>query len=162
MPDRRRAGAIRTIRTTTTGTDRAAARRARAWLILTAVLAVHVVDEAITDFLSVYNPFVLGLRARIPWLPLPTFTFGAWIAGLTALVAALACLTPAVRRGARGTRIASWAFSAIMFFNGLGHLGVSMYTGEWISGASTAPLLLAASVWLARAAAVRGSGPGAG
>lgn len=84
-----------------------------AWLALAAALALHVADEAHADFLSVYNPTVLAIRERIPWIPLPTFTFGAWITGLAALVpgvlsspvmlaaaiTALVCAVGVVRRG---------------------------------------------------------------
>ena len=125
-------------------------RQMRAWLVLVAVLAVHVVDEALTDFLGFYNPLVRAIRARISWFPTPTFTFGIWLAGLVALVVVLAMLAPAVRRGAGGTRAASWVLSAIMLLNGLGHLGGSLYFQRWLPGATSAPLLLCASVVLAR------------
>jgi len=42
---------------------------------LCVAFGLHVVDEALTDFLSVYNPIVRAVRARLPFLPLPTFTF---------------------------------------------------------------------------------------
>ena len=127
-----------------------AVRQMRAWLALVTVLALHVADEALTDFLGFYNPLVRAIRSRISWFPMPTFTFGIWLAGLGALVVVLAMLGPAVRRGAAGTRVASWALSAIMLLNGLGHLGGSLYFGRWLPGATSSPLLLFASVVLAR------------
>ncbi len=57
-------------------------RQAAAWVALCLALAVHVADEALTDFLSVYNPAVISIRERLPWLPLPTFTFDVWRGGL--------------------------------------------------------------------------------
>ena len=45
-------------------------RHGWAWVALTLALAVHVADEALTDFLSVYNPTVEAIRARYPWVPL--------------------------------------------------------------------------------------------
>jgi hypothetical protein len=128
-----------------------AARHAHAWSLLVAALALHVLDEALTGFLDFYNPLVLNIRAQAPWFPMPTFDFGVWIVGLILLVAVLAATTPAVRRGAPGTRAASWVLSAIMFLNGVGHLAGSVYFGRWLPGATTAPLLLAASVLLAYA-----------
>lgn len=121
-----------------------------AWLLLVAALALHVTDEALTGFLDFYNPLVLSIRDRIPWFPMPTFTFGAWLAGLVVAVIVLALLAPAVRRGAAGTRLASWIFSGIMFLNGLGHLAGSLYFDRWLPGATSAPLLLIASALLAR------------
>jgi hypothetical protein len=81
---------------------------------------------------------------------MPTFTFGAWLTGLVVAVIVLALLAPAVRRGAAGTRLASWILSGIMFLNGLGHLAGSLYFDRWLPGATSAPLLLIASALLAR------------
>ena len=123
-----------------------------AWLALCGVLALHVTDEALTDFLSVYNPAVRALRAHAPFLPLPTFTFGVWLAGLVAGIALLFALAPLAFRG---RRLAVWLahlYALIMFANGLGHIGGSFYLGRWAPGMTTAPLLLVASAWLFRTA----------
>jgi hypothetical protein len=37
--------------------------------------------------------------------------------------------------------------AAIMLLNGIGYLAASVYFGRWAPGASTAPLLIAASLW---------------
>jgi hypothetical protein len=103
----------------------------------------------LTDFLDFYNPLVEQLRARLEWFPAPTFTFGVWLTGLILAVIALALLTPAVRRGTRGMVVLSWFLATLMFANGLGHLGGSLYFGRWLPGATSAPLLLAASGALA-------------
>jgi len=132
-----------------------AKRHARAWLLLVAALALHVADEALTHFLEFYNPLVLRIRSRIAWFPMPTFEFDAWLAGLILVVIILGLLTPLVRRGAVGTRLASWILAVIMFFNGLGHLVGSAYFQRWLPGATSAPLLLVASVMLARATRAR-------
>lgn len=118
--------------------------------MLDVVLALHVADEALTGFLDFYNPLVRQIRSQLSWFPMPTFTFGTWLAGLVALVILLAILASAVRRGVPGTMLASWALSVIMFMNGMGHLTGSVYFGRWLPGTTTAPLLLVASVLLAR------------
>jgi hypothetical protein len=127
----------------------------RAWLALVGVLALHVLDEALTDFLGFYNPLVLRIRSSVPWFPMPTFTFGVWLTGLIALVVLLALLGPAVRRGSVGTRVASWVLTVIMCLTGVGPLAGSAYFQRWLPGATTAPLLLVASVALARATSRR-------
>jgi hypothetical protein len=127
----------------------------RAWLLLVGALALHVTDEALTHFLAFYNPLVLAIRADVRWFPMPTFTFGPWLIGLMVFVAMLALLTPAVGNGAIGTRFASWFLSALMFLNGCGHLLGSVYFRRWLPGSTSAPLLLASSVLLVRAAIAR-------
>jgi hypothetical protein len=121
----------------------------RAWLLLVGALAVHVIDESLTGFLDFYNPLVQSIRSQIPWFPMPTFTVGVWLAGLILLVIVLAGFAPAVRRGGVTPSLASWLLSFIMFMNGLGHLAGSVYFQRWLPGATSAPLLLASSVFLA-------------
>lgn len=130
-------------------------RHQRAWLFLATALALHVLDEALTGFLSFYNPLVLQMRAALGWFPMPTFTFWPWLGGLVTLIVVLFLLTPAVRRGADGTRVASWVLAVIMLFNGLGHLLGSVYFQRWLPGATSSPLLLIASVQLMRATRAR-------
>lgn len=129
--------------------DARTSRHVRAWLLLVAALAAHVVDEAATDFLGFYNPLVLSIRERIPWFPMPTFTFGIWLAGLALLIVVLALMAQMVRQDVVGTRLASWVLAVIMFLNGVGHLGGSMFFQRWLPGATSAPLLVGASIWLA-------------
>jgi hypothetical protein len=45
-----------------------------AWVLLSVALTLQVIDEAVTDFLSVYNPVVQAIRKRVPFIPLPIFT----------------------------------------------------------------------------------------
>ena len=130
--------------------DERAARHVRAWHYLTAALALHVADEALTGFLDFFNPLILSIRERVAWFPMPTFTFGPWLAGLTILVLTLALLSPWIRKGGAGPAAASWIFSVIMLLNGIGHLLGSAYFGRWLPGATSAPLLLVAGVMLAQ------------
>lgn len=124
------------------------ARWRLAWLVLTVALAGHVLDEALTDFLSVYNPAVDAVRERLPWLILPTFTFGTWITGLVVGILVLAALTPCARQGQQWMRRLSYVYGAIMALNGLGHLGASLVLGRWMPGVLSSPFLLAAAIWL--------------
>jgi len=125
-----------------------ATRHVQAWYLLVAALAVHVCDEAATGFLDFYNPLVLSLRERVHWFPMPTFTFGVWLAGLILVVIVLASLGRLVRSGSVGARVVSWVLAVIMLLNGIGHLGGSLYFHRWLPGTTSAPLLLAASLLL--------------
>jgi hypothetical protein len=119
-----------------------------AWTLLCLVLAIHVADEALNDFLAVYNPAVLNLRSSIPWLNLPTFNFPLWISLLGMAVIALSVLTPHAFRGAWGMRPMAYIFSAIMLVNGIGHIAAVLYSGKAIPGIYSSPLVLASAVYL--------------
>ncbi|MBI1750666.1 MAG: hypothetical protein HY234_05510 [Acidobacteria bacterium] len=130
-------------------------RHAWAWVALTLALAVHVVDEALMDFLSFYNPTVLSLRARYSWFPMPTFTFDVWLTGLIGAVIVLLLLSVFAFRGSRAMVYLSYPYGILMLFNGLGHSVGSVYFGRLLPGVYSSPLLLAASVWLFVCAARR-------
>lgn len=124
-------------------------RQARAWFLLTTALALHVVDEAVNGFLpSFYNPMVVRMRERFDWFPMPTFTFWPWLIGLTLLVLLLYALVPAVARGGTWVKVAGYPFAAIMLLNGIGHIAFSVIENRMVAGVWTAPLLLAASVYM--------------
>ncbi len=124
-----------------------------AWLALSLTLAVHVYDEAMHDFLSVYNPNARAIRARFPFLPLPVFSFGEWLAMLAVGIVLLMALTPLAFRGARALRVVAVPIALLAgMANGALHLLASVYYGRWMPGVYTAPLLLAAGGWLLREA----------
>jgi len=119
-----------------------------AWISLALALVLHVTDEALTGFLPVYNRVVEGVRTNHPWVPLPSFTFPVWLAGLVLGVLLLLGLTPMVSRGARCLRIVSLILAVVMIGNALGHLGASLYWGRFAPGAYFSPVLLIAAVAL--------------
>lgn len=126
---------------------------ALAWSLFALGLAAHVADEALHDFLSVYNPSVLAIRARFPFLPLPTFTFREWISGLTAGALILLLLTPVARKGARWIRFAAVVLGLLVgIANGMGHLVASIYSRRLMPGAISAPLIIVLGAWLIREA----------
>jgi len=119
-----------------------------AWVVLCVALAIHVADEALTDFLSVYNPAVRAIRARFPFLPLPTFTFRVWLGGLLVVTVLLFALSPAAFRGESGMRPAAYVFGLVMAGNGLLHLVGSVYMRKAMPGVYSAPLILGAALYL--------------
>ena len=125
-----------------------ARRWAYAWVALTLAFALHVVDEATHDFLSWYNPTVLSLRDRLGWFPMPTFERDVWLAGLILAVLVLFALTPWVARGRRWIMPLAYIYAGVQIVNGLGHLTMSAYARQLIPGVISAPLILAAGVWL--------------
>lgn len=119
-----------------------------AWIAMTLALALHVTDEALTDFLPFYNHFILTVRDPIPWFPFPTFTFAAWLFGLIALIIALFALTPFVFRGRKWMRYISYTLGVIMVGNAIAHVSVSVYWGIWAPGVYSSPLVLATASYL--------------
>lgn len=125
-----------------------------AWIALCLALAIHVLDEALTGFLSVYNPTVLALRERLGFLPMPTFGFREWLAGLTVAVITLLALSPAAFRGAGWIRPVFHALAILMVVNALGHIAgtvagrtvASVRFARPMPGFYSSPLLLAASI----------------
>jgi hypothetical protein len=127
-----------------------------AWLVLCSAIALHVLDEALSGFLSVYNPTVLVLRQRMPWLPLPTFTFRVWLLGLSIGVAILLLISRFMFRGDHWSRVLAGMLALLMIANGLmhivgtilGHSVSSVHFARPMPGFYSSPLLLGASVYL--------------
>lgn len=123
-------------------------RFGHAWVALCVALAAHVADEALTDFLSVYNPTVLAIRERYSWFPMPVFEFQAWLTGLITGIVLLLALSPFAYRGARWMVPLAYVFGAIMLLNGLGHIAGSFLLGRLMPGVYSSPLLLVTSIYL--------------
>ncbi len=124
-----------------------------AWLGFAAAVALHVADEAAHDFLSLYNPLAEAVRARLPFLPLPTFSFPVWLGGLVAGITLLLALSPLAFRGSRALRLAAWSLALVVgVFNALGHILGSLYLHRMLPGVLSAPLLLVAGAALLAAA----------
>lgn len=127
-----------------------------AWVMMWIALAIHVADEAFTGFLSVYNPTVLALRAKLGFWPMPTFTFQTWLTGLAGGILLLALLTPFAFKNSRWIRPVFYFVAVVVgVFNALGHtigtiLGHTVSTVQFsrpAPGFYSSPLLLVAGVW---------------
>jgi hypothetical protein len=125
-----------------------ARRFGQAWVALSLTLALHVLDEALTHFLDLYNPLVTRVRQAYPFLPLPVFTFHVWLAGLILGVILLLALSVFVFRGSPVMRPLAFVLGGLMILNACGHLGGSLYYGRWLPGVFSSPILLAASIYL--------------
>jgi hypothetical protein len=127
-----------------------------AWLLMCTALAVHVTDEVLTGFLSVYNPTVLALRAKLGFWPMPIFEFREWLTGLVLGTLLLLVLSPFAFRNARWIRPVFYLCVILAgLLNALGHT-VATILGHTVStvrfarpapGFYSSPLLVIVSVY---------------
>jgi hypothetical protein len=126
------------------------------WGALCAAFALHIVDQASTGVLTVFNPTVAILCQRWGWFPVPAFGFKQWLLAMLVACGLLFCLTPVAARGMQGLRPIAWTFALIMFLNSIGHtlfsvLGHTVASVTFprpTSGFYSSPFLLIASLWL--------------
>ena len=127
-----------------------------AWLVLCLAIALHVLDEAVNGFLTIYNPTVRELRKQWPWFPMPPFAFDDWLRGMIIAVAVMAAASFFVFRGDRWIRPMAYVLSVLMIGNGLGHtLGTifgrtvaSVQFPRPMPGFWSSPVLFAAAIFL--------------
>ena len=99
--------------------------------------------------MSVYNPNALAIRARFPFLPIPTFTFRQWILGLGAAIVILLLLTPVARRGRAWIRFVAVALGLVAgVANGIAHIVSSIYMQRLMPGVMSGPVIIVAGAWL--------------
>jgi hypothetical protein len=119
-------------------------------------IALHVADESITGFLSVYNPTVLALRPSGWWFP-PTFTFRVWLTGLILAVLLGLAISPFFFRGERWVRplgyflaVLAGVLNALGHITGtiLGHTVLSVRFARPMPGFYSSPILLGAAAYL--------------
>jgi len=125
-----------------------------AWVAFATAMAVHVYDETAHDFLSVYNPIVRAIKARVPFLPIPTFSFAMWLGGLIAGIALLYALSPLAFAGNGWLRLIAWPLGILVGIgNGLLHLIGSAWYRKLMPGTLSAPVILVAG-WFLLATAI--------
>lgn len=127
-----------------------------AWVAFCLALALHVTDEALTGFLSVYNPTILAIRPQ-GWRFPPTYEFQAWLTGLVLAVAVGFLLSPFFFRSVRWVRpVGYFVAVTVGIVNALGHitgtiLGHTVMSVRFprpMPGFYSSPFLLLASGYL--------------
>ncbi|MFC1564256.1 HXXEE domain-containing protein [candidate division KSB1 bacterium] len=123
-------------------------RNILAWLSMVTLLAFHVFDETVNDFLPWYNQNVLNMREQFGFFPAPKFSFEVWLGGLIGAVVIACLLTLIVAKGGKIIRIVTTILGILMVLNALIHIGGSVYTGRMLPGTWSSPFLLAASIFV--------------
>lgn len=114
-----------------------------AWLLLCGAAALHVLDEAVNDFLTFYNPFV----ESIAWLPMPVFSFEVWITGLILAVVIGVAATSSVTNRVPAMRWIGIVVGILMILNGLAHISLSVAGDRMLPGTLSSPVLILAALW---------------
>src|SRR5215469_10439242 len=123
------------------------------WLVFGYTLALHVLDEAGHDFLSVYTPNALALRQALPFLAVPIFTFRSWVASLLCGLTIWLALAPLAFHGKRWQRWLAVPVSVLAgIANALGHILSSISLSRFMPGVYSAPLILLSGIMLLRSA----------
>jgi hypothetical protein len=123
------------------------------WLAFGYTLALHVLDEAGHDFLSVYNPNALAIRRLLPFMPVPVFTFQQWIGSLLCALGIWLALAPLAFRGLKWLRRLAIPVAILAGIgNALGHILSSIYMRRFMPGVYSAPLILLSGIVLLRSA----------
>jgi hypothetical protein len=121
------------------------------WLAFGYTLALHVLDEAGHDFLSVYNPSALFLRRFVPFFPV--FTFRQWIGSLLCALTVWLALAPLAFRGYKWQKWLAIPVAVLAGIgNALGHILSSIYLWRFMPGVYSAPLILLSGTMLLRRA----------
>lgn len=120
----------------------------KAWIFLSLGIALHVLDETLSDFLSVYNPMVLAIRHKAPFVPFPIFSFERWLSGLIIGVIILLSLSPFAFRERRWIVFLSYVLSIVMVINAFSHFAGTIYLGKAMPGVYSSPFLLVAAIYL--------------
>jgi hypothetical protein len=129
------------------------------WLAFGYTLALHVLDEAGYDFLSVYNPNALALRRFLPFVPVPIFTFRSWVGSLLCGLTIWLALAPLAFRRHKWQRWLAIPVSILVGIgNALGHILSSLYFRRCTPGVYSAPLILLSGIMLLRSAMAREGG----
>lgn len=127
-----------------------------AWFLFALSVGLHVLDETLTNFLSVYNPTVLAMKQKLGWWPMPVFDFRTWLGALIVFVSLLLLLSPFMFHGARWIRPIAYVLIVIMTLNSLAHMLFSILGRTVASvrftrpapGFYSSPFLLATSIYL--------------
>jgi hypothetical protein len=117
-----------------------------AWITLCFVLAFHIYEEVTAGTRQTYGAATEFLREFFPWLP--PFNFTVWLVDITGAVVVLFSLTWLVHKRHKFMLPASYAFATFTTVNAMIHLCSRLYGVEHVAGTQSAPLLLAASLFL--------------
>ncbi len=120
-----------------------------AWLVLLTAMTLHVIDEALTNFLSEFNALVPLGRSLTGIAAIPHLSGEIWLGGVLILLVTGLALTPIVQRGHLPIRVVATALGILMILNACAHIAWSVASGRLMPGALSSPILGAAGAFMA-------------
>ena len=129
-----------------------------AWLVTCLTFAIHIADEAYHGSFGFYADMASLITSVMPSLEVPPFRYEVWLINLVGALAVLLALTPLVR-ARRSLMIAgSYLLAAFVTSNAALHLYMAITMKALVPGLYTAPLMLAAGLFLFSSVSEKGSG----
>ena len=119
-------------------------RTRAAFLALLAAQAAHSVEE--------YRFRLYDVLAPARWLGEaigPDRATGFALGNAAILLFGLGCYFASIGRDHGSARALAWLWALLEIANGLGHIALALAAGGYFPGVATAPLLLAAGIYLA-------------
>lgn len=114
-------------------------RWAMAWLTLSLVLGLHVAEEAVVGSFALYNEMANWLAA---------FRYDLWVVNLSATILVLVALTWLVAARLGPMWLASYVLALFAVANAALHILLSLSAERLLPGTLSAPLVLAAALFL--------------
>jgi hypothetical protein len=119
-----------------------------AWFTACAAFAAHILDEAMHGTFGFYSDLETMMTNIMPSMHMAPFQFEVWLVNLTGTMVVLFALTPLVRARNPLMLPASFLFAAFLTANASLHLVMAATRQQVVTGSLTAPLVLAAGLFL--------------
>lgn len=119
-----------------------------AWLVLSLAFALHVADEVLNGTSAFYSNLADFMTNYLPAVRFPAFRPEIWLINLSGAALALIALTWLVYKRRGPMRFASYVFAIFATANAMLHIMVSLAVSQAMPGSLTAPLMLAAALFL--------------
>lgn len=119
-----------------------------AWFSACLAFAAHILDEAMHGTFGFYSDLEAMVTNILPSMHMAPFNFEVWLINLTGTMLVLFALTPLVRARNPLMVPASYLFAAFLTANASLHIVMAITRERFVTGSLTAPLVIAAGLFL--------------
>ena len=118
------------------------------WLLACVTFAIHIVDEALRGSFGFYSDMEAMMTNVMPSMHMAPFNFDVWLLNMSGSLLVLFLLTPLVYARNALMIPASFIFATFLTGNAALHLVMAVAQQRVVTGSETAPLMLAAGLFL--------------